>query len=47
LNSIDIPYEILANLYENWGYQKFENKFVDVAETLRQAMSINPHLRCW
>ncbi len=41
----DIPYEILANLYENWGYHKFENKFVDVAETLRQAMSINPHLK--
>jgi carboxypeptidase C (cathepsin A) len=41
----DIPYEILANLYQNWGYDKFENKFVDVAETLRQAMSINPHLK--
>ena len=41
----DIPYEILANLYQNWGYHKFENKFVDVAETLRQAMSINPHLK--
>ncbi|MCA9950950.1 MAG: hypothetical protein KDE48_14965 [Anaerolineales bacterium] len=41
----DISYEILANLYETWGYPKFENKFVDVAETLRQAMSINPHLK--
>ncbi len=41
----DIPYEILANLYENWRYDKFENQFVDVAETLRQAMSINPHLK--
>ena len=41
----DIPYEILANLYQNWGYDKFNNQFVDVAETLRQAMSINPHLK--
>ena len=32
-------------MYETWGYPKFENKFVDVAETLRQAMSINPHLK--
>lgn len=39
----DIPDEILANLYENWSYQKFENKFVDVAETLRQAMSIKQY----
>ncbi|MDX1417030.1 MAG: hypothetical protein R3293_22690 [Candidatus Promineifilaceae bacterium] len=41
----DIPYEILTNLYTNWGYENFQNQFVDVAETLRQAMSINPHLK--
>ncbi|MBE2221682.1 MAG: peptidase S10, partial [Anaerolineae bacterium] len=41
----DIPYEILKSLYQNWSYSTFENKFVDVAETLRQAMSINPHLK--
>ena len=41
----DIPYEILKGLYENWTYSTFENKFVDVSETLRQAMSINPHLK--
>lgn len=41
----DLPYEILTNLYEKWSYDKFENQFVDVAETLRQAMSINPHLK--
>jgi carboxypeptidase C (cathepsin A) len=41
----DIPYEILTGLYEKWSYGTFENKFVDVAETLRQAMSINPHLK--
>lgn len=41
----DLPYEILTALYQNWSYSTFENKFVDVAETLRQAMSINPHLK--
>ena len=41
----DIPYEILKGLYQNWSYNTFENQFVDVAETLRQAMSINPHLK--
>lgn len=41
----DIPYEILSGLYEKWSYNTFENKFVDVAETLRQAMSSNPHLK--
>ena len=41
----DIPYEILKGLYQNWSYDTFENQFVDVAETLRQAMSINPHLK--
>jgi carboxypeptidase C (cathepsin A) len=41
----DIPYEILSGLYEKWSYGTFENKFVDVAETLRQAMSTNSHLK--
>jgi carboxypeptidase C (cathepsin A) len=41
----DIPYEILKGLYQTWRYDTFENQFVDVAETLRQAMSINPHLK--
>ncbi|PID86614.1 MAG: peptidase S10 [Chloroflexi bacterium] len=41
----DIPYEILTGLYQNWSYKDFENQFVEVAETLRQAMSINPHLK--
>ena len=41
----DIPYEILSGLYEKWSYNTFENEFVDVAETLRQAMSSNPHLK--
>jgi carboxypeptidase C (cathepsin A) len=41
----DLPYEILADLYRNWSYKEFENRYVNVAETLRQAMSMNPRLR--
>jgi carboxypeptidase C (cathepsin A) len=41
----DLPYEILAELYRNWSYKEFENRYVNVAETLRQAMSMNPRLR--
>ncbi|MEX2535295.1 MAG: peptidase S10 [Trueperaceae bacterium] len=41
----ELPYEILADLYRNWSYKEFENRYVNVAETLRKAMSMNPRLR--
>ena len=41
----DLPYEILANLYESWSYKDVENRYLNVAETLRKAMSINPFLK--
>jgi len=41
----DITYEIIANLYENWDYSKFMGQYVNVADTLRKAMSTNRHLR--
>ena len=41
----ELPYEIIADLYRNWSYKEFENRYVNVAETLRKAMSINPKLR--
>lgn len=41
----DLPYEILANLYETWSYKDVENRYLNVAETLRKAMSINPFLK--
>jgi len=41
----DLTYEILTGLYEKWGYKEFENQYVNVAETLRKAMSMNPHLK--
>jgi carboxypeptidase C (cathepsin A) len=42
----DLPYEILnfkAN--EAWRFHEHENKFVEVVETLRKAMTMNPFLR--
>ncbi|MBX3010363.1 MAG: hypothetical protein KF832_02605 [Caldilineaceae bacterium] len=41
----DIVYEILTSLYEKWDYSKHQNQYVNVAETLRSAMSQNPFLR--
>jgi len=42
----DLPYEIL-NFRTNdaWRYQEHENRFVEVAETLRRSISMNPHLK--
>lgn len=40
----DIAYEILTSLYEQWDYSKHQNQYVNVAETLRNAMSKNPFL---
>jgi len=41
----DTPYEILNGQVWPWSYAQHENRFVYVAETLRQAMSINPYLK--
>ncbi|MEW6240472.1 MAG: peptidase S10 [Chloroflexota bacterium] len=41
----DIPYEILNGKVWPWSFNEFENRFVYVAETLRQAMTYNPHLK--
>lgn len=41
----DLPYEILTGLYETWDYSSHQNQYVNVAETLRSAMSKNPFLR--
>ncbi len=41
----DLPYEILANLYQSWSYKDVENRYLNVAETLRKAMSVNPNLK--
>jgi carboxypeptidase C (cathepsin A) len=41
----DLPYETLTGKVQPWSYSEYENQFVYVAETLRKAMTINPHLR--
>jgi carboxypeptidase C (cathepsin A) len=41
----DIPYEILNPKVWPWSYSDFENRFVNVSETLRSAMNQNPYLK--
>jgi carboxypeptidase C (cathepsin A) len=43
----DLPYEVLTSLYQTWDYSSYQNRYVNVAETLRDAMSKNPHLRVY
>jgi len=40
----DHPYEILTRRVRPWSYASHENRYVNVAETLRSAMSKNPSL---
>lgn len=42
----DLPYEILhPELWQKWSYSQHENRYVDVSETLRLAISMNPFLK--
>jgi carboxypeptidase C (cathepsin A) len=41
----DLPYEILTDKVRPWSYDRAQNTYVDVGETLRGAMSSNPYLR--
>ena len=43
----DLPYEILTERVYPWSYAEFENAYVDVAETLRKAMTTNPYLKVY
>jgi carboxypeptidase C (cathepsin A) len=40
----DLPYEVLTGRVYPWSYKKYENRYVDVGETLRSAMTQNPFL---
>ncbi len=40
----DLPYEILTPRVQPWSYAAYENRYVNVAETLRGAMTQNPFL---
>ncbi len=41
----DLPYEILTGRVQPWSYDQHQNQYVNVAETLRKAMSINQYLK--
>ena len=41
----DLPYEILTDRVRPWRFDEHQNQYVNVAETLRKAMSMNPFLR--
>jgi len=41
----DLPYEILTSRVQPWSYDQHQNQYVNVAETLRKAMSINRYLK--
>jgi len=40
----DLPYEVLTGRVRPWNYAPYENRYVNVAETLRRAMTQNPFL---
>ena len=40
----DLPYEVLTSRVRPWNYAPYENRYVNVAETLRVAMTQNPFL---
>ncbi len=41
----DLPYEILTSRVWPWGYENVQNEYLNVGETLRKAMSMNPFLK--
>lgn len=43
----DAPYEILTGKVRPWSYDSATNRFVDVSETLRNAMAQNPYMKVW
>jgi carboxypeptidase C (cathepsin A) len=43
----DAPYEILTDKVRPWSYDRAQNRYVDVAETLRGAIAQNPFLKVY
>eukprot|EP01132_Coremiostelium_polycephalum_P020784 gene20784-24695_t len=43
----DLPYEILGGRVQPWNYNNVQNRYLNVAESLRQAMAVNPYLKVW
>jgi carboxypeptidase C (cathepsin A) len=42
-----ITYEILTRRVRPWDYSNVENQYLNVSETLREAMTKNRHLKVW
>lgn len=42
---LEIPYEIIAPLYQKWKYEGWKNQYLNVAEELRKAIATNPFLK--
>ena len=43
----DLPYEFLTGRVRPWNYSPYENRYLNVAETLRGAMTQNPFLHVY
>lgn len=43
----DLPYEILTGKVRPWSFERHQNRYLDVSETLRAAMAQNPDLKVW
>jgi carboxypeptidase C (cathepsin A) len=41
----DVPYQVLTDKVQPWNYDRFQNRYVNVAEMLREAMTQNPSLK--
>jgi carboxypeptidase C (cathepsin A) len=41
----DLPYEILTGKVQPWDYSGEQNRYLDIAENLRRAMTHNPYLK--
>ncbi len=42
----DIPYKVISQLYLTWNFGA-DNQHLNVAETLRKAMNMNPHMKVY
>jgi len=43
----DLSYEILTGNVQPWSYANAQNEYLNVAETLKRAMTKNPFLKVW
>jgi carboxypeptidase C (cathepsin A) len=41
----DLPYEVLTSKVQPWNFNRARNRYLDIAENLREAMTHNPYLK--